>query len=78
MKKSKAKKNVVVGFTGQLIILLLGMVFPRVILKNYGSDANGLISTITQIFSYMALLEAGIRQAAKNELFKCIAKKDEE
>ncbi|MFQ6929841.1 MAG: hypothetical protein ACLRR3_01760 [Eubacterium sp.] len=33
MKKSKAKKNVVVGFTGQLIILLLGMVFPRVILK---------------------------------------------
>lgn len=40
--------------------------------------ANGLISTITQIFSYMALLEAGIRQAAKNELFKCIAKKDEE
>ena len=69
MKKSKAKKNVVVGFTGQLIILLLGMVFPRVILKNYGSDANGLISTITQIFSYMALLEAGIRQAAKNELF---------
>ena len=26
----------------------------------------------------MALLEAGIRQAAKNELFKCIAKKDEE
>ena len=78
MKKSKAKKNVVVGFTGQLIILLLGMIFPRVILKNYGSDANGLISTITQIFSYMALLEAGIRQAAKNELFKCIAKKDEE
>ena len=49
-EKSKQKKNVVVGFTGQLIILLLGMVFPRVILKNYGSDANGLISTITQIF----------------------------
>lgn len=29
MKKSKAKKNVVVGFTGQLIILLLGVVFQE-------------------------------------------------
>lgn len=78
MKGSVAKKNVIIGFTSQIIILLLGIVYPRVILNNYGSDANGLISTITQIFSYMSLLEAGIRQAAKNELFRYTAHGDKE
>lgn len=78
MGKSKVKKNVIIGFLGQFVILLLGMIFPRYILTSYGSDANGLISTITQIFAYMALLEAGIAQAAKNELYEHIIKDDKD
>ncbi len=64
------------GFGGQLIILALGLIVPRMMISSYGSDVNGLVSTITQIFSYMALLEAGIGQAAKNALYKPIIKND--
>ena len=76
MNKSKFIKNVVFGFGGQLIILALGLIVPRMMISSYGSDVNGLVSTITQIFSYMALLEAGIGQAAKNALYKPIIKND--
>lgn len=74
--KEKLKKNVIVGFIGQLITMVFGLIVPRIMLVNYGSDINGLTSTVTQIFTYMALLEAGIGQASKNILFKYFAKND--
>lgn len=79
MKTAKVRINVMVSFGGQFIVLLLGIFLPRIMIVNYGSDTNGLISTVAQIFTYMALLEAGIGQAAKNALYKPIAeqKRDE-
>jgi len=62
--------NFFVGFFSQFVVLVLGLVVPRIIITNYNSDANGLIGTVTQIFTYMALLEAGVAQAARNALFK--------
>ena len=68
--------NFAVGILSQLIILVLGLIVPRIILTHYGSDTNGLMNTITQIFTYMALLEAGISQASGNALYKHIIKSD--
>ncbi len=76
MKQSKIFKNIVTGFGGQLIAIILGLVVPRLFISSYGSDVNGLLSTITQIFTYLALLEAGIGQAARNLLFKPFQNKD--
>ena len=76
MRKDKFLKNVVTGFGGQLIIIILGLIIPRIMIKSYGSDTNGLISTITQLFTYMALLEAGIGQTARNALYRPIADND--
>ena len=77
MNKSKFLKNVVFGFGGQLIVIILGIIIPRIMITSYGSDVNGLVSTVSQIFAYMALLEAGIGQAARNALYEPIAKKDQ-
>lgn len=68
--------NFVISIGSQLIILVMGLVIPRIVLIHYGSDTNGLISTITQIFTYMALLEAGISASAKNALYKPIKEND--
>lgn len=72
----KIIKNTVVGLGSQIIILILGLIIPRIIMTHYGSDTNGLMNTITQIFTYMALLEAGISQASRNALYKYIVKDD--
>lgn len=69
-------KNILTGFGGQFIAIILGIIVPRFFITSYGSDVNGLLSTITQIFTYMALLEAGIGQAAKNLLYKPFQEKD--
>ena len=68
--KNKNITNFAVGLISQLVILVLGFVVPRIILTHYGSDTNGLMNTITQIFTYMALLEAGISQASRNALYQ--------
>lgn len=77
-----AKKKIILNFTislfGQIIILFLGLILPRIILMNYGSDTNGFISTITQIFTYVALLEAGISVAARNLLYKPLKENNED
>lgn len=73
---NKLVKNVVFGFGSQFIIIILGLIVPRIMITGYGSDINGLTGTITQIFTYVALLEAGIGQAARNSLYGPIAKHD--
>ena len=77
MNKTKFVKNVIFGFGGQFAVIVLGIVIPRIMITSYGSDVNGLISTVSQIFAYMALLEAGIGQAARNALFKPISEKNQ-
>lgn len=76
MNETRFFKNVATGFGGQLIAIILGIIVPRIFISNYGSDINGLISTITQIFTYLALLEAGIGQSAQNALYKPVREKN--
>lgn len=77
--KSNQKKitsNLLVGFGGQIITIALGIVLPRLLLTSFGSEVNGLLSAITQIYSYIAILEAGIGAASLNALYKCFANED--
>lgn len=76
-KKRLFIRNFIVGFLSQAIILILGFVVPRIVLTSYGSDTNGLLNTITQVFMYMALLESGISQAATNALYRPFKNNDE-
>lgn len=78
MTKKKMFKNILSGFGGQFIAIVLGLVVPRLFITSYGSDVNGLLSTIAQIFTYLALLESGIGQAARNLLYKPFQEKDKE
>lgn len=77
-KFKKIFANLGMSIISQTIILVLGFVIPRIIMQAYGSDTNGLTSTITQIFTYMALLEAGISQATRNKLFKPVKEDNRE
>lgn len=71
------KKNIVYSAITQIIIIALGFFVPRLVLVSYGSEANGLLNTVVQIFAYVALLEAGIGNASINALYKPIAANNE-
>lgn len=76
MLKSRLLKNIIFSLLGQIIVIVLGFIIPRIMILSYGSDVNGLLNTIGQIFSYVALLEAGITQAARNALMKPLTEKN--
>ena len=69
----KIMYNLIIGALGQIVTLLLGIVVPKLVLTNFGSDVNGLLSSITNIYAYVALVEAGITAASCQALYKPIA-----
>lgn len=76
MKAKRSLLNLGFGLTSQVITIILGFFIPRLIMVNYGSEANGLIASIVQIISYFALLEAGVGAASLQALYKPIASND--
>ena len=60
----------------QVITMLSGFIIPRVMLDIYGSEINGLISSITQFINYFMLVEAGLSAAVVYSLYKPLAEKD--
>jgi O-antigen/teichoic acid export membrane protein len=76
MRAKRSILNLSFGLGSQLITIILGFFIPRLIMVNYGSEANGLIASIVQIISYLALLEAGVGAASIQALYKPVASDD--
>ena len=62
----------------QVIVMLAGFVTPRILLQFYGSEMNGLVSSINQFITYFSLVEAGIAGAAVYSLYKPLAERDKD
>ncbi len=75
-KDNRIKYNLLSGFLYQVILIVLSFLIPRLYLENFGSEVNGVLSTIKQIFVYMFLLEAGVGLATTQALYKPVAEKD--
>lgn len=76
MRIKKGLYNIFFGFIGQIITITLGIIIPRLFILNLGSAANGLLSSVGQVLSYLTLLEAGLGGASIQALYKPLANKD--
>jgi O-antigen/teichoic acid export membrane protein len=72
----KIKNNVIYGLSGQIVGIFLGIILPKMILMYYGSELNGLLSSITNIYAYMAIVEAGVAAASCQSLYQAIGNND--
>lgn len=57
--------------------MVQGLILPRLILSFFGSDVNGLISSITQFLGFISLLEGGLGAVVLAELYRPIEERDE-
>ncbi len=76
MKNATSKKifyNVFFAILGQVITLVLGLILPRLRITSFGSEVNGLLSSVNQIYVYLALLEMGVGSATIQALYKPVA-----
>lgn len=73
MGKRSAKKNIITSLLLQIITILNGFIVPKIILLYFGSEVNGLISSISQFLNYINLLEGGVSGVIMASLYKPLA-----
>ena len=76
MRSKKAILNIITSLLLQVVVLICGFIVPKLIITKFGSNVNGLISSITQFLAYITLLEAGFGPVVKAALYKPIASKN--
>ncbi len=73
----KAYINMVMSLVSKVVTVITGLVLQRQLLVCYGSSLNGLTSSISQIMSYLVLLESGLGLATIQVLYRPLIIKDE-
>lgn len=76
MNSTKGAKNIFWGLMAQIITIGVGVLIPRLVLVNLGSESNGLMNSVSSVLTYLSLLEAGVGTATVQALFSPIAKTD--
>lgn len=71
------KKNITSALINEFITMISGLILPRLIIGTFGSELNGLVSSITQFLSFISLLEGGLGAVVLAELYKPIENHDE-
>ena len=71
------KINLITSLVFQVATMLSGLILPRIIIGTFGSELNGMVSSITQFLSFISLLEGGLGAVVLAELYKPINEKDD-
>ena len=69
----KAFKNIIAGFSNEFVTIICSLILPKLILSAFGSSYNGIVESITQFISYIALMKAGIGGVTRAALYKPLA-----
>lgn len=70
--------NGIVTILMQLVTMICGLILPRMILSAFGSDVNGLVTSITQFLSFISLLDGGLGGVIRAAYYKPMAMHDDE
>lgn len=76
MRKQSIKLNVLTSLAMQCVTILNGFIIPRLILQSFGSEVNGLVSSLSQFLNYITLLEGGVSGVILASLYKPLATED--
>lgn len=69
-KNNKALLNVISNLTLQICTIISGFIIPKIILVYFGSEVNGLVSSLNQMLNYIALVEGGVTGVITAALYK--------
>lgn len=64
------------GTFQQLLTLTFGLIVPRLFIQTFGSEVNGLLSSIGNLYTYLALVEAGVGTVAIQALYGPLGRDD--
>lgn len=70
--------NIVSNLLLQVVTIISGFVIPKIILSTFGSEVNGLVSSLNQFLNYISLFEGGLSGVILANLYKPLFNKDDE
>ena len=73
--RKKTFLNIFCSTMAQLVTIISGLIVPRLLLSTFGSEANGLVSSLTQFLNYISLVEGGLGSVVLAALYLPLAKK---
>lgn len=76
-RTQKFALNSITTAISQIVVMIVGFITPSLMIRTYGSEINGLVSSINQLIGYITLVEAGLSGAAVYSLYKPLAEHDE-
>ena len=76
MKNKVTLVNMISSLALQICTIISGFIIPKIILSYFGSDTNGLISSLNQFLSYISLLEGGVTGVVAANLYKPLVNGD--
>ena len=76
-RTQKFALNSLITALSQIVVMIVGFITPRIMISTYGSEINGLVSSLSQFISYLSLVEAGLGGAAIFSLYKPLAINDQ-
>ncbi len=74
----KLKWNSTLALCYQAVLVITGLILPRCFLYYYGSEVNGLISSITQFLAFINICDLGISAVVCAAYYKPLADNDEQ
>jgi len=75
-RTKKAFRNSFIALVSQFVSLICGFILPRLILTTFGSEYNGITSSISQFIECIVLLRAGVGSVTRASLYKPLATGD--
>ena len=69
-RKSQNIRNVISSTMLQIVTIVSGLIIPRLLIRSFGSNVNGLVSSISQLSNYISLLEGGVASVMMANLYK--------
>ena len=77
-RRKEVLATVVSNLVLQTVTALCGFVLPPLVVRTFGSEVNGMVSSITQFIVYLNIVEAGIGAAAIAALYRPLAEGDKD
>ncbi len=78
MKNKITLINTISSILLQFVTIISGFIVPKLLLETFGSEVNGLVSSLTQFLKYMDLFEGGLSSVILASLYKPLREKDNE
>lgn len=68
-RTAKFIKNTLATGLMQVVAMISGFIIPKIMLMFYGSEINGIVTSITQLISYLTLWK---QDSPELQFFPCI------